>query len=363
MGHQFEQEIELARLERDRPRVDPCFARGLIDFQAAETADRRLFERPHRATAAAPQQRFDPRDELARRKRLADVVVGTHLQADDAIDLFRAGGHHDHGNRAPFTPQRSQDLKSVQAGQADIEQQQVGHVARRSQRSKTVGYGERSESLAFQVVEEQFSNRRIVFGNRDGRAGGHIRPSAHGWARCATSLVVREVCERAERRRVLPKHRVDRGCRKASPLQHARRGRIGDNGRFGGDSGKRVTTPRTLVRLPLRDLRGRHVAIDAFTNELAHQARVAKRLSLALQEQARKEPVVHEAVALATFDGFMNLNVLVAFASEAVPELRFGQALARQRPQCGSVRVSLRRQWRASIRSSKPSGPDARESW
>ena len=44
---------------------------------------------------ASPQDRPDPRHELARAERLDDVVVGAELEADDAVGLLAAGGEHD----------------------------------------------------------------------------------------------------------------------------------------------------------------------------------------------------------------------------------------------------------------------------
>src|SRR6218665_1786852 len=50
---------------------------------------RRFLRRP------AAQHRMDAREHLARVEGLAQVVVGPHLQADDAIDILALGGEHD----------------------------------------------------------------------------------------------------------------------------------------------------------------------------------------------------------------------------------------------------------------------------
>ena len=146
----------------------------------------------------------------------------------------------------------------------------------------------------------------------------------------APASVVREIREGTESSGVLPQHGVDRGCRKAAPLERARGRRIGNDARLGSDSRESVAASRALVRLPLGDLRGRDVAIHTFPDELADQARVTEGLAFALQEKARKETVVHEAVALASLDGLENLFVRVTLALEPAPELRFGQSLARE---------------------------------
>ena len=43
----------------------------------------------------APQHRLDTGDELARRERLDDVVVGAHGQAEDLVHLLLLCGEHD----------------------------------------------------------------------------------------------------------------------------------------------------------------------------------------------------------------------------------------------------------------------------
>jgi hypothetical protein len=39
-----------------------------------------------------PHQRLDPRQQLARRERLGQIVVGAHLEADDAVERIAARG-------------------------------------------------------------------------------------------------------------------------------------------------------------------------------------------------------------------------------------------------------------------------------
>jgi hypothetical protein len=48
----------------------------------------------------APQHGADARDHLGAGERLDDVVVGAQLEADDAVGLGPARGHHDHGDVA-----------------------------------------------------------------------------------------------------------------------------------------------------------------------------------------------------------------------------------------------------------------------
>ena len=52
---------------------------------------------PGRQRLRAPEHSGDPRNQLARAERLWNVVVGTHLEPDDAIDFLAARGQQDHG--------------------------------------------------------------------------------------------------------------------------------------------------------------------------------------------------------------------------------------------------------------------------
>ena len=45
---------------------------------------------------AASQQCLDTRQQLARQRRLGEVVVGTELEADDAVERLAAGREHQH---------------------------------------------------------------------------------------------------------------------------------------------------------------------------------------------------------------------------------------------------------------------------
>ena len=65
---------------------------GAIERQPADLdASRRC-----RSGAAAPQHRIDARQQLARRERLGDVVVGAAIEAGDLVALGGARRQHDH---------------------------------------------------------------------------------------------------------------------------------------------------------------------------------------------------------------------------------------------------------------------------
>ena len=71
-------------------------------------------------------------DQLARRERLGDVVVGAELQPEDAIELAVAGGEQQHRDTrgvcpAGAHPEAAADVEAVDgARQSDVEHDEVG---------------------------------------------------------------------------------------------------------------------------------------------------------------------------------------------------------------------------------------------
>ena len=72
----------------------------------------------------APQNGLDARRQLARVEGLGKIIVGAQLEADDAIHVFAARGQHQHRDAAGEA-QPLEDFETVQAGQHDIQHDQV----------------------------------------------------------------------------------------------------------------------------------------------------------------------------------------------------------------------------------------------
>ena len=73
--------------------------------------------------------RADARHELTEAEGLHDVVVGGHLEQEDAVDLVLACSHHD--DRDPRSlPQTTAHLSPVEVGQSEVEQHDVAGVRR-----------------------------------------------------------------------------------------------------------------------------------------------------------------------------------------------------------------------------------------
>src|SRR5262245_24176480 len=97
-GEERGEEIELAPGEGN---VLPFGAgkapQAYVELPAGEAVDADLLQAVgHRLLRlAAPQQRADAREELARRERLGEVIVGPQLEAHDAVGFVLAPGEHD----------------------------------------------------------------------------------------------------------------------------------------------------------------------------------------------------------------------------------------------------------------------------
>src|SRR5580698_10263645 len=83
----FHQQRELAGLEFDVGSVDAGFARRRIDLKATEVQERSGLRD---GTTGSPQNRLDANDQLARRERFAQIVVGPELETHDSIEFIAA---------------------------------------------------------------------------------------------------------------------------------------------------------------------------------------------------------------------------------------------------------------------------------
>ena len=121
------QDRELVRGDVDRLAVErrPSSARD-----RARAADLIVVLARAGLAADAAHVRADPREQLARRERLGDVVVGADLEAEHAIGFFAARGHHD-DRHVDARAQLAADLDAVAAGQHQIEHDAVVLAAQR----------------------------------------------------------------------------------------------------------------------------------------------------------------------------------------------------------------------------------------
>ena len=128
---------------------------GHVDLDSARDEARRV-----RATARrSSRHRADPRDELTKAERLHDVVVGTELEADHAVDLLALGRDHDdrdvttrdRSSRQTANPSMSGSRRSSRTRSAGAAASAAAPVATRAT-SKPSRRSPSSERLGDRVV-------------------------------------------------------------------------------------------------------------------------------------------------------------------------------------------------------------------
>jgi hypothetical protein len=114
------------------------------------------------------------REQFARVERLAEIVVGAELEADDAIDVVRACGEHDHGDVVAGRAQLAQRGQAVHAGHHQVQHDQVGALALEAlfERRRVVQHGH-FHPLPHEIVAQQVSEFLVVVDDED--LGSHGR--------------------------------------------------------------------------------------------------------------------------------------------------------------------------------------------
>src|SRR5438445_2078765 len=92
-----------------------------IDLHRCEPDHRALF----RSRRPPAQQGLDAREQLAEPERLAQVVVGAELQAEDLVALHALGGQHQDGSGGTLLSHLLEQLVAVAARKHDVENDQV----------------------------------------------------------------------------------------------------------------------------------------------------------------------------------------------------------------------------------------------
>ena len=176
MRRQLDEEAELDRRQRHLALADAEAARAEIEHGVAEDAPRVVGIDHRLGRGGATQHGADASDELARVERLGDVVVGAHLEADDAVDRIAARRQHDHRQPRRALAQRAEDFDAAHVGQHQVEQDEVGRVAFGGRRGDAVGAARRvrqRDALALEQPDEQSRQLDVVVDEQDrGRDGG-----------------------------------------------------------------------------------------------------------------------------------------------------------------------------------------------
>ena len=139
-----------------------------------------------------PQERLDPAHQLAQPERLGQVVVGAELQADDLVDLVVAGREHQDRRLGAGGAEAAQDLEAVDAGQPDVEDDEVRRLADGQLEALLAGLRQGHRvALLLEGVLDAPGDGVLVLDDQDG--GGHaaILHRTLGADRRAAGLVVR----------------------------------------------------------------------------------------------------------------------------------------------------------------------------
>ena len=126
---QRHQQIELVGGQFAVLRVHHHGARIPVDFQRAKA---HLLGRRRAAVGAPAQHCAHAGQQLARLKRLGQVVVGTHLQADDAVHRVALGCEHQHRYLGAAACERTDapaHLQAIHVRQHQIQNDELGWPA------------------------------------------------------------------------------------------------------------------------------------------------------------------------------------------------------------------------------------------
>ncbi len=131
----------------------------------------------HCPLAVAAQHRVDARDELARVEGLGQVVVGAHLEPDDAVDVLALCGEHDDRHRLAGAAQAPAHRQAVLAGQHEVEHHEMRRIALQLA-VEIARIGERGhlEPLLAEIAGEEVAQAHVVVDDEDlvdSRLDGH----------------------------------------------------------------------------------------------------------------------------------------------------------------------------------------------
>ena len=186
LGELLEQ-FELLVAQRQRRAVEPDFASIPVEVERSDgdaTATAGGVARLRSGQGGPAQDRLDARRQLARMKRLAEVVVRPEFESDDAVDVLGAGGQHQDRGVADWGcvgAEFPRDFVARLFRQHQVEHDQVGRsgAGGGKRRFAVVGCDHR-ESLTFEIEGAEFADVRLVIDDEDGPVGAVVE--RHGAA-------------------------------------------------------------------------------------------------------------------------------------------------------------------------------------
>ena len=119
---------------------------------------------------AAPEHRLDARDQLARRERLRQVVVGAGIEAGDLVGFLRARRqHHDRDvARIRIAAQDPDQVEAAHVGQHPVDQDEVGPAVADARERGLAVLGERDFAAGAPQPEcNQVADRLLILDDQD----------------------------------------------------------------------------------------------------------------------------------------------------------------------------------------------------
>ena len=118
---------------------------------------------------AAAQHAADAGQQFARYKRFWQIVIGAHLEAENAVERLVAGGQHDHRQRR-MRAQLAAQREAVVARQVQVEDDQVGtRLVQGFPYRVAVGRGQCAVTVRLEVIGQQRADVPVVVDNENGR--------------------------------------------------------------------------------------------------------------------------------------------------------------------------------------------------
>lgn len=120
--------------------------------------------------ARATQDGADARHQFARHEGLAQIIVGPHFQANDAVDLVGARRQHQHRDACPLAgAQGTEQRQAVFARQHQVKDNKVdgGRFAEHTAHLPAVARCRHAKTVALQIVGQQFAYALVVIDDED----------------------------------------------------------------------------------------------------------------------------------------------------------------------------------------------------
>ena len=149
--------------------VDTCAAPVEVELERSGADDLLLLAAAGVSREGGPSEKhLDARHELTHREGLAEIVVCSELETEDAIQLFVLGGQENDRKRLGLGAQLPAELPPVHARYEDVQDRKIGKLlAKRVPGLRTVGVGIDAIPLALQREGDGLADVLLVVDDRD----------------------------------------------------------------------------------------------------------------------------------------------------------------------------------------------------